>query len=60
MKKSKKEFKRININLQQGIIDDLDRLITLSPKYTTRTQLIDHIIKQYLDDVKHFNPYFEE
>lgn len=60
MKRNRKEYKRINLNLQQGTIDDLDRLIKLSPTYTTRTQLIDHIIKQYLNDIKHFNPYFDE
>ncbi|MGO1820315.1 MAG: hypothetical protein ACTH0S_11600 [Senegalia sp. (in: firmicutes)] len=60
MKNRKNEFKRININLQQNSIDDLDRLVKLSPKYTTRTQLIDHIVNQYLDNVKHFNPYFDK
>ncbi|RIL23402.1 hypothetical protein [Staphylococcus gallinarum] len=60
MKNKKLEYKRLNFNLQQKMIDDLDRLIKLSPKYTTRTQLIEHILSQYLNDVKHFNPYFDE
>lgn len=60
LKQRKNEFKRININLQQRTIDDLDHLVKLSPKFTTRTYLIDHIITQYLKDVKHFNPYFDD
>lgn len=60
MQNKKSEFKRININLQERTINDLDRLVKLSPRFTTRTQIIEHIVNQYLNDVKHFNPYFDE
>lgn len=60
LKNKKSEFKRININLQERTINDLDRLVKLSPRFTTRTQIIEHIVTQYLNDVKHFNPYFDE
>lgn len=42
------------MNYETKSIEELDRLVEISPVFTTRTQLINHIINQYLKEIRNF------
>lgn len=54
LKERKDIYQRVNMNYETKSIEELDRLVEISPVFTTRTQLINHIINQYLKEIRNF------
>jgi metal-responsive CopG/Arc/MetJ family transcriptional regulator len=55
-KPTNENFQRLNLNLDKQLVRDLDKLVTLSTRYKTRTHIIQDILKQHVDIVKTYNP----
>ncbi|MCH4334942.1 ribbon-helix-helix domain-containing protein [Staphylococcus haemolyticus] len=59
-KPTNENFQRLNLNLDKKLIKDLDKLVTLSTRYKSRTHIIQDILKQHVDIVKTYNPKLED
>jgi metal-responsive CopG/Arc/MetJ family transcriptional regulator len=56
---SNENFHRLNLSLDKRLINDLDKLIKLSVRYKSRTQIIQGILQDHVDTIKLYNPNLE-
>lgn len=56
---SNDDFHRLNIIIDKQLIQDLDKLVKLSVRYKSRTQLIQSVLQDYVDTIKIYNSNLE-
>lgn len=56
---SNDDFHRLNLIIDKQLIQDLDKLVKLSVRYKSRTQLIQSVLQDYVDTIKIYNSNLE-